>query len=121
MIAEGSTKLASVPSGGASGGGAAPAAAAGSGAAAAAPAAEEKEEEKEVYLIMLCITLCPLYILLMVHLGVRRGHGFRSFRLSVSYLYWAGFGLASKKWVSGGSMDLSLDGLRPFIWLVTSL
>ncbi|KAJ5963754.1 uncharacterized protein N7479_003630 [Penicillium vulpinum] len=43
LIAEGSTKLASVPSGGA-GGAAAPAAA--GGAAAAAPA-EEKEEEKE--------------------------------------------------------------------------
>ncbi|KAL5343928.1 60s acidic ribosomal protein-domain-containing protein [Aspergillus crustosus] len=44
LIAEGSTKLASVPSGGA--GGAAPAAAAGGAAAAEAPA-EEKEEEKE--------------------------------------------------------------------------
>ncbi|KAJ5881991.1 Ribosomal protein 60S, partial [Penicillium soppii] len=43
LIAEGSTKLASVPSGGA---GAAPAAAAASGGAAAAPA-EEKAEEKE--------------------------------------------------------------------------
>ncbi|EAW13885.1 ribosomal protein P2 [Aspergillus clavatus NRRL 1] len=46
LIAEGSTKLASIPSGGA--GGAAPAAggAAAGGAAEAAPA-EEKEEEKE--------------------------------------------------------------------------
>ncbi|KAL4871938.1 60s acidic ribosomal protein-domain-containing protein [Aspergillus spectabilis] len=44
LIAEGSTKLASVPSAGA--GGAAPAAAAGGAAAAEAPA-EEKEEEKE--------------------------------------------------------------------------
>ncbi|OQD74195.1 hypothetical protein PENDEC_c012G04919 [Penicillium decumbens] len=43
LIAEGSTKLASVPSAGA--GAAAPAAAA--GGAADAPAAEEKEEEKE--------------------------------------------------------------------------
>jgi len=45
LIAEGNSKLASVPSGGA-----APAAAAGGGAAAAAPeaaAVEEKEEEKE--------------------------------------------------------------------------
>ncbi|TFK26176.1 ribosomal protein 60S [Coprinopsis marcescibilis] len=41
LIAEGSSKLASVPSGGA--GGAAPAASAGG----AAPAAEEKKEEKE--------------------------------------------------------------------------
>ncbi|RPB24732.1 ribosomal protein 60S [Terfezia boudieri ATCC MYA-4762] len=47
LIAEGSTKLASVPSGGA-GGAAAPAAGASSGAAAAAaPAAEETVEEKE--------------------------------------------------------------------------
>lgn len=120
MIAEGSTKLASVPSGGA-GSAAAPAAAAGSGAAAAAPAAEEKVEEKEACLIILHIILCPLYPMLIVHLGVRRGHGFRPFRLSVSYLYWVGFGLASKNWVFGGSMDLSLDGLRPFVWLVTSL
>ncbi|KAL2856570.1 60s acidic ribosomal protein-domain-containing protein [Aspergillus pseudoustus] len=44
LIAEGSTKLASVPSGGA-GGAAAPAAA--GGAAAAEAPAEEKEEEKE--------------------------------------------------------------------------
>ncbi|KKK27086.1 hypothetical protein P175DRAFT_0526959 [Aspergillus ochraceoroseus IBT 24754] len=44
LIAEGATKLASVPSGGA--GAAAPAAAAGGAAAAEAPA-EEKEEEKE--------------------------------------------------------------------------
>jgi len=46
IIAAGSAKLSSVPSGGAAAGGAAPAAAAG-GAAAAAPAVEEKEEEKE--------------------------------------------------------------------------
>ncbi|KAJ5666204.1 Ribosomal protein 60S [Penicillium sp. IBT 18751x] len=44
LIAEGSTKLASVPSGGA---GAAAPAAGGAAAAADAPAAEEKEEEKE--------------------------------------------------------------------------
>ncbi|KAL4783984.1 60s acidic ribosomal protein-domain-containing protein [Aspergillus varians] len=44
LIAEGSTKLASIPSGGA-GGAAAPAAA--GGAAAAEAPAEEKEEEKE--------------------------------------------------------------------------
>ncbi|PNS18609.1 60S acidic ribosomal protein P2 [Sphaceloma murrayae] len=46
LITEGSSKLASVPSGGA--GGAAPAAGgAAAGGEAAAPAAEEKEEEKE--------------------------------------------------------------------------
>lgn len=47
LIAEGSSKLASVPSGGSGGGGAAAPAASG-GAAPAAAAAEEKEEEKEV-------------------------------------------------------------------------
>ncbi|GAW12308.1 hypothetical protein EKO27_g1695 [Xylaria grammica] len=46
LIAEGSSKLASVPSGGAGGGAAAGGAAAG-GAAAAEEKAEEKEEEKE--------------------------------------------------------------------------
>ncbi|EEA22228.1 60S acidic ribosomal protein P2 [Talaromyces marneffei ATCC 18224] len=46
LIAEGSTKLASVPSGGAGGAPAAGGAAAG-GAAAAEEKAEEKEEEKE--------------------------------------------------------------------------
>ncbi|KAK1239038.1 60s acidic ribosomal domain-containing protein [Trichoderma austrokoningii] len=45
LIAAGSEKLASVPSGGA--GGAAPAAGAAAGGAAAAEAVEEKEEEKE--------------------------------------------------------------------------
>ncbi|CBF70395.1 hypothetical protein AN5996.2 [Aspergillus nidulans FGSC A4] len=45
LIAEGTTKLASVPSGGA--GGAAPAAAAGGAAAAEAPAAEKEEEKEE--------------------------------------------------------------------------
>lgn len=46
MIAEGSAKLASVPSGGGGGGAAAPTAS--GGAAPAAAAVEEKEEEKEV-------------------------------------------------------------------------
>ncbi|KAL4910424.1 60s acidic ribosomal protein-domain-containing protein [Aspergillus multicolor] len=46
LIAEGTTKLASVPSGGA-GGAAAPAAAAGGAAAAEAPAAEKEEEKEE--------------------------------------------------------------------------
>ncbi|KAI0387334.1 ribosomal protein 60S [Hypomontagnella monticulosa] len=47
LIAEGSTKLASVPSGGAGGAAAGGAAAASGGAAAAEEKAEEKEEEKE--------------------------------------------------------------------------
>lgn len=47
LISEGSTKLASVPSGGAAGGAAPAAAAAGGAAEADAPKAEEKEEEKE--------------------------------------------------------------------------
>ncbi|CAO2656923.1 Nn.00g057260.m01.CDS01 [Neocucurbitaria sp. VM-36] len=47
LIAEGSSKLASVPSGGAGGAAASGGAAAASGGADAAPAAEEKEEEKE--------------------------------------------------------------------------
>ncbi|KAL4750376.1 ribosomal protein P2 [Aspergillus foveolatus] len=45
LIAEGTTKLASVPTGGA--GAAAPAAAAGGAAAAEAPAAEKEEEKEE--------------------------------------------------------------------------
>ncbi|KAJ4372371.1 60S acidic ribosomal protein P2 [Neocucurbitaria cava] len=47
LITEGSSKLASVPSGGSGGGAAAGGAAAATGGAADAPAAEEKEEEKE--------------------------------------------------------------------------
>ncbi|KAI2622971.1 ribosomal protein 60S [Hypomontagnella submonticulosa] len=47
LIAEGSSKLASVPSGGAGGAAAGGAAAASGGAAAAEEKAEEKEEEKE--------------------------------------------------------------------------
>ncbi|KAH8161575.1 hypothetical protein CIB48_g6674 [Xylaria polymorpha] len=47
LIAEGSSKLASVPSGGAGGGAAAAGGAAAGGAAAAEEKAEEKEEEKE--------------------------------------------------------------------------
>ncbi|KAL4979825.1 60s acidic ribosomal protein-domain-containing protein, partial [Aspergillus desertorum] len=46
LIAEGTTKLATVPTGGA-GGAAAPAAAAGGAAAAEAPAAEKEEEKEE--------------------------------------------------------------------------
>ncbi|KAI9874628.1 MAG: 60S acidic ribosomal protein P2 [Pleopsidium flavum] len=47
LIAEGTTKLASVPSGGSGGGAAAPAGGAGGAAPAEETKAEEKEEEKE--------------------------------------------------------------------------
>ncbi|KAK2069681.1 hypothetical protein P8C59_004235 [Phyllachora maydis] len=47
LIAEGSAKLASVPSGGSGGGAAAAAGAASGGAAASAPAEEEKKEEEK--------------------------------------------------------------------------
>ncbi|MCJ1363440.1 60S acidic ribosomal protein P2 [Acarospora aff. strigata] len=47
LISEGSSKLASVPSGGSGGGAAAPAGAAGGAAAAEEAKPEEKEEEKE--------------------------------------------------------------------------
>lgn len=79
MIAEGSGKLASVPSGGAGGG------AAGGGAAAGGAAAEEeKAEEKEEGMIQ---TYCLLLWLDMLTCDfregrVRRGHGLRSVRLS---------------------------------------
>ncbi|KAI0197616.1 60s acidic ribosomal protein-domain-containing protein [Astrocystis sublimbata] len=83
LIAEGSSKLASVPSGGAGG-----APAAGGAAAGGAAAAEEKAEEKEEG------TLVPSTLTWRDHLcantrnregGVRRRHGIRSLRLSVSF------------------------------------
>jgi hypothetical protein len=79
LIAEGSQKLASVPSGG-SGGGAAPAAggAAAGGAAAEAAPAEEKEEGMLKYVKDYWMFANPLHR----EGGVRRGYGFRSFRLS---------------------------------------
>ncbi|KAI0521360.1 60s acidic ribosomal protein-domain-containing protein [Xylaria bambusicola] len=83
LIAEGSSKLASVPSGGAGG-----APAAGGAAAGGAAAAEEKAEEKEEGTLMLsprCV-VGPRYA--NNHNregGVRRRHGIRSFRLSVLY------------------------------------
>ncbi len=80
MIAEGSTKLASVPSGGA--GGAAPAA--GGAAAGGAAAAEEKEEEKKeegmLYLWSPCLEMVADSC--YREGGVRRGYGLRSFRLN---------------------------------------
>ena len=86
LIAEGSSKLASVPSGGA--GGSAPAAggAAASGGAAEAAPEEEKEEGMSIPTQLGCSfsnTHCR-------EGGVRRGHGFRSFRLSNSSWEWNG-------------------------------
>jgi hypothetical protein len=88
MISEGASKLASVPSGG-SGGGAAPAATGGAAAGGAA-AEEEKKEEKEEgmssespanqYAMMQ-----PLIFCFYREGRVRRGYGFRSFRLSGCY------------------------------------
>lgn len=78
LITEGSSKLASVPSGGA--GGAAPAA--GGAAASGGAAAEEKAEEKEEGTLQsqqkIAMVTNPLYR----EGGVRRGYGFRSFRLN---------------------------------------
>jgi len=83
LITEGSSKLASVPSGG-SGGGAAPAA---GGAAAGGAAAEEKEEEKKEE-GMFCLKISSTELMLTVHRKgrVRRGYGFRSLRLNGQYL-----------------------------------
>jgi len=82
LIAEGSTKLASVPSGG-SGGGAAPAA---GGAAAGGAAAEEKEEEKEEGMLYRWESIYGTFADLLYREGrVRRGYGFRSLRLNGQY------------------------------------
>ena len=78
LIAEGSSKLASVPSGGAGGAPAAGGAAAGGAAAEAA-----KEEEKEEGMLhCACRTLNPANVPNREG-GVRRGHGLRSLRLSI--------------------------------------
>ena len=83
LIAEGSTKLASVPSGG-SGGGAAPAA---GGAAAGGAAAEEKEEEKEEGMLHILESIHGTITNLLCREGrVRRGYGFRSLRLNGQYM-----------------------------------
>jgi hypothetical protein len=83
LIAEGSTKLASVPSGGA--GGAAPAA----GGAAAGGAAEEKEEEKKEEGMSFPSHYppsppSPYFCTNKLHREgrVRRGYGLRSLRLN---------------------------------------
>lgn len=86
LIAEGSSKLASVPSGGSGGAASGGAAAATSGGAAAEAPAEEKEEEKEVSTNLLSSFTTYLKFSNTI-IGVRRGHGFRSLRLSGSRLY----------------------------------
>jgi hypothetical protein len=88
LISEGAGKLASVPSGG-SGGGGAPAAAAGAAAGGAA-AEEEKKEEKEEGMCFepraKAYNMVRQLMALVYREGrVRRGYGFRPFRLSVSH------------------------------------
>ena len=78
MITEGSSKLASVPSGGA--GGAAPTA--GGAAASGGAAAEEKAEEKEEGTFYTWQTEEMDTNISYREGGVRRGYGFRSFRLN---------------------------------------
>lgn len=78
LISEGSAKLASVPSGG--GGGAAPAA--GGAAAGGAAPAEEKAAEKEEGTFYRTIYHYNMANNLYREGRVRRGHGFRSFRLN---------------------------------------
>jgi hypothetical protein len=80
LITEGSSKLASVPSGG-SGGGAAPAS---GGAAAGGAAAEEtKEEAKEEGMLSAGMGYYGALADIVCREGrVRRGYGFRSLRLS---------------------------------------
>jgi hypothetical protein len=78
LISEGSSKLASVPSGG-SGGGSAPAT---GGAAAGGAAAEEKEEEKEEGMFDANGLWYRMAANKINREGrVRRGYGIRSFRL----------------------------------------
>jgi hypothetical protein len=80
LISEGSSKLASVPSGG-SGGGAA--AASGGAAAGGAPAEEAKEEAKEEGMLFVVMEYYRSPTDIIGREGrVRRGYGFRSFRLS---------------------------------------
>jgi hypothetical protein len=80
LITEGSSKLASVPSGG-SGGGAA--AASGGAAAGGAPAEETKEEAKEEGMLSAKMGCYGALADIFYREGrVRRGYGFRSLRLS---------------------------------------
>ena len=85
LIAEGSSKLASVPSGGSGGGGAA--AASGGAAAGGAAAEEAKEEAKEEGMLSVevgCYGACADTVYREGR--VRRGYGFRSLRLSSQLL-----------------------------------
>lgn len=82
MIAEGSSKLASVPSGG-SGGGAA--AASGGAAAGGAAAAEEKAEEKEEGMLYSFQENAGHLLILYRKGRVRRGYGIRSLRLECQF------------------------------------
>ncbi|KAL2070677.1 hypothetical protein VTL71DRAFT_13703 [Oculimacula yallundae] len=81
LITEGSSKLASVSSGG---GAAAPAA--GGAAASGGAAAEEKEEEKPEGTFYICETTRIDTNTFCREGGVRRGYGFRSFRLNEQIL-----------------------------------
>lgn len=76
MIAEGSSKLASVPSGGSGGGAAAP-----SGGAGAAAPEEKAEEKKEEGMHYPGSAITAVANLLYREGRVRRRHGLRSFRL----------------------------------------
>jgi hypothetical protein len=79
LISEGSSKLASVPSGGGGGGGAS---AASGAAAAGGAAAEEKEPEKEEGMFSFQKARQMVVANTVFREGrVRRGYGFRSFRL----------------------------------------
>jgi len=84
LIAEGSSKLASVPSGGSGGG----AAAASGGAAAGGAAAEEtKEEAKEEGMLSAKVKWYRSFAETVHRKGrVRRGYGFRSLRLNGQFL-----------------------------------
>jgi large subunit ribosomal protein LP2 len=95
LISEGSSKLASVPSGGSGGGAAATGGAAAGGAAAEEEKVEEKEEEKEVRYSS------HEHVWLLTETGVGRRHGFRSLRLSglKDCMYW--------RWISLGQDNVT--------------
>lgn len=78
LIAEGSAKLASVPSGG--GAASSSAAAGGAPAAAAEEKVEEKKEEEKVRYWSDAV-FCLLRLLIDIAGGIRRRHGLRSVRL----------------------------------------
>lgn len=84
LIAEGQTKLASVPSGGAAPAASAGAASGGAAAADAAPAEEKKEEAKEEYVSQLFAPPFARFLTVSLRYQVRRRHGLRSLRLNAS-------------------------------------